>query len=236
MVKGLVHGILEGNRRLRDTPGAEHRGVVAKAFKWSEADARDELRARAPVEPAGEPRVLRGHHRFGGFLRRHLPVVGAGVRQRSSRTRPIRRASSTRASWTALAQARPVRGPEDRDRADHHVHQASLEGDPLLSKDIASSSRPTPAELRPQGGPEPGNTCRRSSASGRLARARRCCCAGMSVTRAVNEFRQQGGDGPGAEQSADGDGVGIASAGGWLSAMRCSRSFPDLEQIARRGR
>ena len=42
MVRGLVHGLLEGNRRLRDEQ-ARHIGVVAQAFGWSEADARDEL-------------------------------------------------------------------------------------------------------------------------------------------------------------------------------------------------
>src|SRR5690349_12675630 len=42
MVRGLVHGILEGNRRLRDQQ-AQHIGVVAKAFGWSEDEARDEL-------------------------------------------------------------------------------------------------------------------------------------------------------------------------------------------------
>src|SRR5687768_2737538 len=42
MVRGLVHGILEGNRRLRDEQ-AQHLGIVAKAFGWTEDEARDEL-------------------------------------------------------------------------------------------------------------------------------------------------------------------------------------------------
>jgi len=42
MVRGLVHGILEGNKRLRDQQAANI-GVVAKAFGWSEDEARDEL-------------------------------------------------------------------------------------------------------------------------------------------------------------------------------------------------
>ena len=41
-VKGLVHGLLEGNRLVRDQP-ASQLAVIAKAFKWSEADTRDEL-------------------------------------------------------------------------------------------------------------------------------------------------------------------------------------------------
>src|SRR5688572_3413085 len=42
MVQGLVHGILEGNKRLRDNQ-AENLAGVAKAFQCTEADARDEL-------------------------------------------------------------------------------------------------------------------------------------------------------------------------------------------------
>lgn len=42
MVRGIVHGLLEGNRLLRDQP-EQHLGAVAKAFGWSEAEARTQL-------------------------------------------------------------------------------------------------------------------------------------------------------------------------------------------------
>lgn len=42
MVRGLVHGLLEGNRLLREQPDS-HVAVVAKAFAWTEQQARDEL-------------------------------------------------------------------------------------------------------------------------------------------------------------------------------------------------
>jgi NitT/TauT family transport system substrate-binding protein len=41
-VRGLVEGLLEGNRMLRTDPSA-HVKTVAKAFAWSESDAKDEL-------------------------------------------------------------------------------------------------------------------------------------------------------------------------------------------------
>ncbi len=40
--RGLVHGLLEGNRRLRDDQ-AQNTAVVAKAFNWTEEETRDEL-------------------------------------------------------------------------------------------------------------------------------------------------------------------------------------------------
>ncbi len=43
MVRGLVEGLLEGNRRMRDEPGKQI-AVVAKAFGWTEEDALLELR------------------------------------------------------------------------------------------------------------------------------------------------------------------------------------------------
>ena len=41
-VKGLVHGLLEGNRLLRDDPQT-HAGVVAQAFGWTQQETLDEL-------------------------------------------------------------------------------------------------------------------------------------------------------------------------------------------------
>jgi NitT/TauT family transport system substrate-binding protein len=42
MVEGLVDGLLEGNRRVRDNPEQEL-ALVGKAFGWSPADTKDEL-------------------------------------------------------------------------------------------------------------------------------------------------------------------------------------------------
>jgi NitT/TauT family transport system substrate-binding protein len=42
IVQGLVHGVLEGNRMVRDNRDA-HLDTIAKAFKWTRDDAREEL-------------------------------------------------------------------------------------------------------------------------------------------------------------------------------------------------
>lgn len=42
IVAGLVHGLLEGNRMVRDRPDA-YLDVVGRAFKWSREETRDEL-------------------------------------------------------------------------------------------------------------------------------------------------------------------------------------------------
>ena len=48
----------------------------------------------------------------------------------------------------ALAKKGPVRGSEDRDRADPHARRtAALEGDPLLSKDIRFFFEPNSSTL-----------------------------------------------------------------------------------------
>ena len=64
VVEGLVQGLLEGNRMVRDRPD-QYLDVIGRAFKWS--PRRDEGGAGegAPVEPAGEPRVLLGCDRCG---------------------------------------------------------------------------------------------------------------------------------------------------------------------------
>jgi NitT/TauT family transport system substrate-binding protein len=43
VVEGLVHGLLEGNRMVRDRPEA-YLDVVGRAFKWSRDETRDELK------------------------------------------------------------------------------------------------------------------------------------------------------------------------------------------------
>ncbi len=54
MVAGLVDGLMEGNRGVRDNP-AQHLDVIAKAFKWDRQEAQDEL---AKVHLANLPENL----------------------------------------------------------------------------------------------------------------------------------------------------------------------------------
>ena len=79
MVRGLVHGILEGNRRLRDQQAANI-GVVAKAFKWSEDEARDELAhvhlANLPENLAFFAGTIDSAGSFGGIFQSSVLAYG----------------------------------------------------------------------------------------------------------------------------------------------------------------
>ncbi|HEV2294356.1 MAG TPA: phosphate ABC transporter substrate-binding/OmpA family protein [Tepidisphaeraceae bacterium] len=55
MVAGLVDGLLEGNRMVRDNPSPQTIDVVANAFKWSAGETKEEL---AKVHPANLPENL----------------------------------------------------------------------------------------------------------------------------------------------------------------------------------
>ena len=117
MVAGLVQGLLEGNKMVRDNQDA-HVDVVAKAFKWTREQARGELAEGAPVEPAGEPGVLLRRDRRGGQLRRHLSVGGARLRQRAGE-RPagsvaLRRSEGARRRSRRRGSSRIRRSPSRR--------------------------------------------------------------------------------------------------------------------------
>ena len=79
MVKGLVHGILEGNRRLRDQQ-AENLVVVAKAFKWSDEEAREELShvhlANLPENQAFFAGTIDSAGSFGGIFQSSVLAYG----------------------------------------------------------------------------------------------------------------------------------------------------------------
>ena len=117
VVEGLVQGLLEGNRMVRDRPDAQL-DVIGRAFKWTRDDTQDRAGEGAPVEPAGEPRVLLRRHRRGRQLRRHLPVGGARVRQRSDQGPAGSDALRRRAHLDTLEKSGTVQGTEGRDRAD----------------------------------------------------------------------------------------------------------------------
>ena len=154
MVKGLVHGILEGNRRLRDNQ-AENIAVVAKAFKWSEDDARDELAhvhlSNLPENRAFFAGTIDSAGSFGGIFQSSVLAYGSVIKNPTDPARFVDTTSPRRAR-----QAQPVRRAEDRHRADPHVdagrarrRSAAQQGHPLLL-------RAELLEPRPQRAAEPG--------------------------------------------------------------------------------
>jgi NitT/TauT family transport system substrate-binding protein len=134
MVKGLVHGILDGNRRLRDSP-AENIPVVARAFKWSEADARDELSrvhlSNLPENRAFFAGTIDSAGSFGGIFQSSVLAYGSVIK---NPTDPARFVDVS--FLDGLAKRNLYADQKIAIAPIRTSTQASLEGDPLLSKDI----------------------------------------------------------------------------------------------------
>ncbi len=191
MVRGLVHGILEGNRRLRDQPAANV-GIVAKAFGWTEADARDQLSrvhlSNLPENRAFFSGTIDSAGSFGGIFQSSVLAYGSVIRNPTD--------ASRFADVTALDALAKKGLFADQSIAIAPIRsstQASLEGDPLLSKDIrfffeANSAKLDNTEVRNQ---EYLDTIKRflqvSPGSTVLLR-------GHVDNARVSEFRDQGGD------------------------------------------
>jgi NitT/TauT family transport system substrate-binding protein len=191
MVRGLVHGVLEGNRRLRDQQ-AGNIAVVAKAFGWSEADARDELAkvhlANLPENLAFFSGTIDSAGSFGGIFQSSVLAYGSVIRNPTDSSRFMD------SSYLEALQKKGLFSEQKIAIAPiKTATRTSIEGDPLLSKDIrfffeANSSaldRDAPQNL------EYLDTIKRflqvSPGSTVLLR-------GHVDNARVNEFREQGGD------------------------------------------
>jgi NitT/TauT family transport system substrate-binding protein len=134
MVQGLVHGILEGNKRLRDSQ-AEHIAVVAKAFKWTEEEARDELAhvhlSNLPENRAFFAGTIDSAGSFGGIFQSSVLAYGSVIK---NPTDPARFMDTT--ALEALAKRGLFAEQKIAIAPIRTSSQAALEGDPLLSKDI----------------------------------------------------------------------------------------------------
>ena len=93
IVEGLVQGLLEGNRMVRDRPD-QYLDVVGRVVQVEPRRHQERAGERPPVEPAGEPRVLLRRDRRRRQLREHLSVGRARLRQRPDQGSAGRRAGS----------------------------------------------------------------------------------------------------------------------------------------------
>jgi NitT/TauT family transport system substrate-binding protein len=134
MVRGLVHGVLEGNRRLRDEQAA-NLGVVAQAFGWSEAEAREELAnvhlANLPENRAFFSGTIDSAGSFGGIFQSSVLAYGSVIR---NPTDPGRFVDTS--FLDALAKQGLFADQKIAIAPIKTGTRAALEGDPLLSKDI----------------------------------------------------------------------------------------------------
>lgn len=145
LVKGLVHGILEGNRRLRDEPAA-NLPVVARAFKWKEADAPAEL-AKVHLANLPEARAFFGGTidaagSFGGIFQSAVLAYGDLLKNPADPARTL-----DLSHLEALARAGLYADQRIAIAPIKTAAGGSLEGDPLLKKDIRFFFEPNSARL-----------------------------------------------------------------------------------------
>jgi NitT/TauT family transport system substrate-binding protein len=191
MVRGLVHGILEGNRRLRDQP-AQNLGVLAKAFGWSEDEARDELAkvhlSNLPENRAFFAGTIDSAGSFGGIFQSSVLAYGSVIKNPTDSSRFVdMKQLDALAAKNLFADQKIAIAPIKTASA------GSLEGDPLLSKDIRFFFEPNSAALDKAAtqNVEYLDTIKRflqvSPGSTVLLR-------GHVDNARVNEFREQGGE------------------------------------------
>jgi NitT/TauT family transport system substrate-binding protein len=145
LVQGLVHGLLEGNRRLRDDPGA-HLATVAKAFGWTPDEAREELAkvhlSNLPENRAFFEGTIDAAGSFSGIFQSAVLAYGEVIKNPTDAARfhdpaplaAIARSGRFADQKIAIAPIKTRTG-------------AALEGDPLLSKDIRFFFEPNSAVL-----------------------------------------------------------------------------------------
>ena len=145
-VKGLVHGLLEGNRLVRDQPDAQL-DTIARAFDWSRADTEAELRkvhlSNLPENLAFFNGQIDAAGSFQGIYQSSVLAYGNLVRNPADPTRFVDSthldalAADGQFAHQTIAIA-PIRTGSGT---------ISLEGDALLSRDIRFFFEPNSAVL-----------------------------------------------------------------------------------------
>jgi NitT/TauT family transport system substrate-binding protein len=145
MVAGIVHGLLEGNRLLQEQPD-QNIGTVAKAFGWTDAEARDELShvhlSNLPENLAFFNGTIDSAGSFSGIFQSSVLAYGSLIRNPVDAERFM--------DVTQLQALQSAGKYADQKVAIAPIRTSSrgeLEGDPLLSKDIRFFFEPNSAVL-----------------------------------------------------------------------------------------
>ncbi|MDQ3486524.1 MAG: OmpA family protein, partial [Acidobacteriota bacterium] len=146
VVEGLVQGLLEGNRMVRDRPDTQL-DVIARAFKWTRDDAKSELAkvhlSNLPENRAFFSGAIDAAGSFGGIYQSAVLAYGSDLIKnppdashflRGQALEAIEKAGLFKDQTIAIAPIRSGGG-------------ASVENDPLLSKDIRFLFEPNLATL-----------------------------------------------------------------------------------------
>jgi NitT/TauT family transport system substrate-binding protein len=145
-VAGLVNGLLEGNRLVRDNPNA-HLDVIAKTFKWTRDEAKAELAkvhlSNLPENQAFFSGAIDAAGSYGGIYQSAVFAYGSDLIKDPvdgdrfldlSHLQALEKSGAFKEQKIAIAPIRSTSGP-------------AVEGDPLLSKDIRFLFAPNSANL-----------------------------------------------------------------------------------------
>ena len=182
VVEGLVRGLLEGNRMVRDRPDAQL-DVIGRAFKWTRDDTKAELAkvhlSNLPENRAFFSGAIDAAGSFGGIYQSAVLAYGSDLIKdppdagRFVDTKHARRAR----------EERVLQGADGRDRADPQ-RRRRRRSRPIRSSARTSGSCSSRTRRRSIWRTRTtSRTWTRSSGCCRSAPARRCCCAGMWTTR-----------------------------------------------------
>lgn len=146
MLSGLVHGLVEGNRRVRQDPDA-HLDLLAKAFKWDRAKAKAELEkvhlSNLPESTAFFSGAIDAAGSYGGIFQSAVFAYGKELIKDPadpSRFLDLKPLETLQASGEYASQQiaiAPIRG----------AARPALEDNPLLSRDIRFYFEPNSAKL-----------------------------------------------------------------------------------------
>jgi NitT/TauT family transport system substrate-binding protein len=145
IVAGLVDGVLEGNRLVRDHPAAQL-DTIARAFKWEREETKAELAkvhfSNLPENLAFYAGTIDSAGSFSGIFSSAILAYGSLIDQPTDADRymtpqhleALKAAGAYADQTIALAPIRSTTG-------------GALEGDPLLTKDIRFLFEPNSAKL-----------------------------------------------------------------------------------------
>ncbi len=146
IVDGLVRGLLEGNRMVRDNRDA-HLDTVARAFKWTRDDAREELGkvhlSNLPESLAFFSGAIDAAGSFGGIYQSAVLAYGSDLikdppdSERFLDLRSLKAIDASGAFKDQKVAIAPIRSGGS----------GTVEGSPLLSKDIRFLFEPNSADL-----------------------------------------------------------------------------------------
>jgi NitT/TauT family transport system substrate-binding protein len=146
IVQGLVQGLLEGNRMVREKPD-QHLDVIGRAFKWSREDTKAELAnvhlSNLPENIAFFSGAIDAAGSFGGIYQSAVLAYGSDLIKdppdpsrfaELTALQAIEKSGIFKEQTLAIAPIRTTGG-------------TSVESDPLLSKDIRFLFEPNSAAL-----------------------------------------------------------------------------------------